>query len=97
MRGLAGWEWHELKAVMRRVYDFVKKDEPVPDYLYYAVLDMCGWPRDTVVDAVLFGSEQMKLITVEETLLYNDTAELEKRQIFNYPTPSKVKAYHVKN
>lgn len=79
------------------MYRYVVKDEPVPDYLYNAVLDMIGWERSTVVDAVLFGSIQLKLISTKETLLYNDSDEIEKRQIYVYDTPDKHKIYHPKN
>ena len=86
-------EWYALKSICGDIYQYMLADQRIPDELYFAVLRYLHMPSDTLCDYYLFGSSQYTMVTLEVTLLYNDSKEIDKRQIFLYATPARYKQY----
>lgn len=89
-------EWYALKSICGDIYQYVLADQKIPDELYYSVLQYLEMPSDTVCDYYLYGSCQYVMVTLEVTLLYVDSKEVAKRQVFLFATPARHKSYHPK-
>ena len=73
---LSAAEWYELKGICGTVYKRIKVEQPIEDWLHFAVLRYLGLPKDSTCDYVPFGSIQFKMITTSITMLYNDSEEI---------------------
>lgn len=93
---MAAGEWHALKSICGDIYQYMLEDQPIPDELYYAVLQYLHMPADAICDYFLYGSCQYSMVTLDITLLYHDSKIVDKRQIFIFKTPARHKPYHPK-
>ena len=86
-------EWYAFKSICGDIYQYVLADQRIPDELYYAVLQYLHMQGDTLCDYYLYGSCQYSMVTLDVTLLYNDSKIVDKRQVFIFPTPARHKQY----